>query len=149
MVRDALRLSEEPSISQISPPLVKIIFLVIGALRRLAVEGPPSAIGPSVGQRGPSVGKKPSVGQNVFSWSKGPPLFNTKRLSISHRTICWSEEGPPSVKNYFLGQRGPPLLHNDRGVHGLQRGPFALDHGPHTHLAQGGPGWGLGPDWGP
>ena len=53
-----------PSFGQSSPPSVKNIFLVRGALRRLTREGPTSAMGPSVGQTGPCVyNRGPSVGQ--------------------------------------------------------------------------------------
>ena len=63
-------------------------------LRHLTLEGLPSVIGPSVGQRGLSVYQMgPSVGQ------MGPP---------SARGAPVDQISPPSVKKYILGQRGPP-----------------------------------------
>ena len=53
-----------PSFGQSSPPSVKKIFFVRGALRRLTREGPTPTMEPSVGQTGPCVyNRGPSVGQ--------------------------------------------------------------------------------------
>ena len=87
----AVSLSEGPLLVSLALRQSKNIFLVRRALCRLTLEGPPSVKnhlsvrGPSVYQRGPSVGQK------MFSWSEGPPSFNTRRPSVGHRTICRSE----------------------------------------------------------
>ena len=66
----------------------KNIFLVRGTLCCLTLEGPPSVIGPSLGQMGAPPSEEPSVGQRGPSvYQRGPSVY---------------QRGPLSVKNILL-----------------------------------------------
>ena len=73
----------------------KNIFLVRGALHRLTPEGPPSVIGPSVGQR------RPSVYQRGLLSVKGGPT-SIRGFICRSEALCRSEGALRRSNNIFL-----------------------------------------------